>query len=67
MLIPISPPRASTSLTNCPFPVPPIDGLQGIIPIESSVNVTINVLHPILAEANAASHPACPAPTTITS
>jgi len=28
----IAPPRASTSLTKCPFPMPPIDGLQDIWP-----------------------------------
>ena len=65
--IPICPPKASISFTNCPFPVPPIDGLQGIKAIESKDIVTTNVLWPILAVARAASQPACPAPTTITS
>ena len=44
-----------------------MDGLQGIIAIFSSERVAINVLHPIRAEARAASIPACPAPITITS
>ena len=63
IFIPISPPNASISLTKCPFAVPPILGLQGIIAIESKLIVHINVFNPNLAHAKAASHPACPAPT----
>ena len=38
-----------------------------ILPIVLVLWVTISVLAPILAAAAAASHPACPPPTTITS
>ena len=61
---PISPPSASSSRTRCPFAVPPIDGLHGIIASESRFSVVRSVLCPIRAHASAASHPACPAPTT---
>ena len=61
---PISPPKASISLTRCPLAVPPILGLHGIIATESNVNVQTKVLHPILAAANPASQPAWPAPIT---
>src|SRR6266705_1888617 len=30
--IAMAPPKASTSLTRCPFPMPPMDGLQDICP-----------------------------------
>ena len=64
---PISPPNASTSLARWLFAGPPTDGLQDITPILSNVIVKIAVFKPNLADANAASIPACPAPTTITS
>ena len=64
--LPISLPRASISLARCDFAGPPNDGLQDITPILSNDIVNIAVFIPILAEANAASQPACPAPTTIT-
>ena len=64
MTLPISPPRASTSLTRCPFELPPIFGLQGIMAILSTLTVNTTVLNPILAAARAASQPACPAPIT---
>jgi hypothetical protein len=47
--------------------VPPIFGLQGIIAILSTLTVKINVFKDNLADARAASQPACPAPTTTTS
>jgi hypothetical protein len=64
---PICPPIASISLTICPLAMPPTAGLQGMRAIESAFIVMIKVLRPFLAAANAASQPACPAPTTITS
>ena len=64
IFFPISPPKASISLTRCPFDDPPICGLHGILATHSRVIENINVLNPILAAANAASHPACPAPIT---
>ena len=67
ILIPISPPSASTSLTKCPLAVPPMLGLHGINPIASRFIVHTNVFNPILAVANPASQPAWPAPTTTTS
>ena len=36
---PISPPSASSSRTRCPFPVPPMAGLQGIFPTASRLMV----------------------------
>ena len=67
IFLPISPPKASISFTKWDLAGPPIDGLHDITPILSNVIVKIAVLAPILAELSAASHPACPAPTTITS
>ena len=58
---------ASISLTTIPLAGPPIDGLHGINATISRLIVINKVSLPILAEAKAASHPACPAPTTITS
>ena len=63
----MTPPRASTSRTICPFPTPPIAGLQLIIPIVSRFPVKSAVFAPIRAAAQAASIPACPPPTTKTS
>ena len=64
---PIIPPRASISLTICPFAMPPTAGLQLIWAIFSISMVMRHVFAPIRAAAWAASHPACPAPTTSTS
>ena len=64
MFFPISPPSASSSRTRCPFEVPPIFGLHGIMAILSTLTVKTIVFRPSLAQARAASQPACPAPTT---
>lgn len=75
---PINPSKASTSLTMWPLPIPPIEGynvilinqkytLHDISPIVSKLLLIKQVLKPILAETAAASHPAWPPPTTITS
>ena len=58
IFLPISPPSASISRTKWLFAGPPIEGLQGIMPILSIEIVTAKVLRPSLAEANAASQPA---------
>ena len=63
----ISPPRASSSRTRWPLPVPPMAGLQGIFPTASRLTVKHTVFMPIRAAASDASMPACPAPTTATS
>ena len=63
----IAPPSASTSLTRWPLPMPPIDGLQLIWPKVSMLWVSSSVLHPMRAAARAASVPAWPPPTTMTS
>ena len=47
--------------------MPPIDGLQDIWPSVSMLWVSSSVLRPMRAQASAASVPACPPPTTITS
>ncbi|MBA7571743.1 hypothetical protein ES708_13511 [subsurface metagenome] len=65
--IPLYPPKASISLIICPFAIPPIAGLQDISAIFVISIVISNTLEPIFAAAAAASHPACPAPITITS
>jgi hypothetical protein len=44
-----------------------MDGLHGILAASDFAAVTSSVLHPSLALASAASHPAWPAPITITS
>ena len=67
IFLPISPPRASISLTRCPLELPPIFGLHGISAILSTLTVKITVSKPSRAQARAASQPACPAPTTTTS
>ena len=61
------PPSASTSRTTVPLAMPPMAGLHDIWPIVSRALVTIATLAPARAAATAASVPACPAPTTITS
>src|SRR6266852_8452063 len=65
--IAMAPPKASTSLTRCPFPIPPIDGLQDICPSVSMLWVSRRVRQPARAAARAASVPAWPPPTTMTS
>src|SRR5713101_2742996 len=65
--IAMAPPKASTSLTRCPFPMPPIDGLQDICPSVSILWVSRRIRQPARAAASAASVPAWPPPTTITS
>ena len=67
MTRPMIPPSASISRTRWPFPIPPMAGLQDICPIRSRLRVRSAVLAPSLAAADAASHPACPPPITITS
>src|SRR5438552_4796695 len=64
---PIRPSNASISRTRCPFPRPPIAGLQDIAPIVAKRWVTRAALAPMRAAAAAASQPAWPPPTTITS
>src|SRR5690606_8391114 len=63
----IRPPSASTSFTRWPLPIPPMAGLQLIAPIVSMAWVSSSVRAPARAAASAASVPACPPPTTITS
>src|SRR6266849_2940382 len=65
--IAMTPPKASTSLTRCPFPIPPTDGLQDICPSVSMLWVSKRVRQPARAAASAASVPAWPPPTTTTS
>src|SRR5512140_619549 len=67
MLCPISPPSASISRTRCPSANTPIAGLHDMKPMASALIVRRRVEHPIRAAARAASHPACPPPTTMTS
>ena len=64
---PIYPPKASISRTICPLAMPPTAGLQLICPILFISIVIRQVFEPRFAAAAAASHPACPAPITITS
>src|ERR1700687_2262231 len=64
---PISPPSASISRTRCPFAVPPTAGLHGMCATVSGDSVQRPTRAPRRAAAYAASHPACPAPITITS
>ena len=64
---PISPPSASTSRTTCALPGPPMAGLHGIHAMLSSDPVSTRTRSPARAAARAASHPACPAPTTMQS
>ena len=54
----IIPPIASISLTKCPLPIPPIEGLHDIWPIVSILCVSSSVFCPMRAEAKAASVPA---------
>ncbi len=63
----ISPPSASSSRTRWPLAVPPMAGLQLITAARSARSVTASVWSPVRAQASAASQPAWPRPTTITS
>ena len=65
--MPMPPPRASISRTICPFAMPPTAGLHDICAILFMSIVTRHVFAPIRAAACAASHPAWPPPTTMTS
>ncbi len=58
MFLPISPPKASISLTTIPLAEPPIEGLQGINANISKLIVARSVLHPIRLAARLASTPA---------
>ena len=66
-IMPERPPRASISRIICPLATPPIAGLQDICAMVFIFMVHNSTDEPILAAACAASHPACPAPTTMTS
>src|SRR5688572_24896074 len=61
------PSRASISRTRCPLANPPIAGLQDISPILAGSWVISRVRAPMRAAEAAASVPAWPPPTTITS
>ena len=63
----IAPPSASISRTRWPLPMPPIAGLQLICPTVSRLWVSSSVRAPMRAAASAASVPAWPPPTTMTS
>ena len=63
----MTPPIASISLIRCPFPNPPIAGLQDITPISSLEKVTIATFMLSLLAITAASTPAWPPPITKTS
>ena len=63
----IKPPMASISLTRWLLPMPPIAGLQDILPIAFLDWVIRQVCFPYLAHAKAASAPACPPPITMIS
>lgn len=65
--IPICPPRASISRTIWPLAMPPTAGLQLICAILFMSIVMSRVSEPSRAAAAAASQPAWPAPTTMTS
>ena len=64
---PMRPPRASISRTIWPFATPPTAGLHDMAAILSRSIVSSSVRQPMRAAAVAASHPACPAPTTMMS
>ncbi len=64
---PIRPSSASISRTRWPLPSPPMEGLQDIAPMVAKRWVTSAVRAPMRAAALAASQPAWPPPTTITS
>ena len=64
---PMTPSKASISRTMWPFPRPPMAGLHDISPSRSIRWVTSAVRAPRLLAASAASVPAWPPPTTMTS
>src|SRR5436305_1870900 len=64
---PISPPRASISLTRFPLARPPIAGLHDMRPMASRSIVTMATRAPPRAQTRAASAPAWPPPMTMTS
>src|SRR5215475_13621506 len=64
---PIKPSSASISRTRWPLPRPPIAGLHDIAPMVAKRWVTSATLAPMRAAAAAASQPAWPPPTTMTS
>src|SRR5262245_61077423 len=64
---PIRPSSASISRTRWPLPRPPIAGLHDIAPMVAKRWVTSATLAPMRAAAAAASQPAWPPPTTMTS
>ena len=66
-IMPERPPNASTSLTICPFAIPPIAGLHDICAIVCIFIVISKTFFFIFAAIAAASHPACPPPTIIMS
>ena len=63
----IAPPNASSSRTRWPLPIPPMEGLHDIWPRVSMLCESSRVCAPMRAAASAASVPAWPPPTTITS
>ena len=65
--MPEYPPSASTSRTICPLAIPPIAGLHDICATVCRFCVMSSVRRPIRAAIRAASQPAWPPPTTITS
>ena len=67
VITPLYPPKASISLTICPFATPPIAGLQDNCAILLRFCVIKRTLEPRVEATYVASQPACPAPTTITS
>ena len=66
-MIPDMPPNASISLTIWPLATPPMAGLQLILAMVSRFIVISKTLQPMVAAEWAASQPAWPAPTTMTS
>src|SRR6186713_3754041 len=67
MACPMRPPSASISRTRWPFAVPPTAGLHGMSATVSADSVHRPTRQPRRAAAHAASHPAWPAPITMTS
>ena len=64
---PMAPPSASTSRTTVPLAIPPMAGLQDMWPMVSRLEVIRSVLALRRADMAAASVPAWPPPTMITS
>ena len=63
----IYPPKASISLAKCVFPIPPMAGLQDILPDLSLSKVIKATSKPKRFPTKVASTPACPPPITIKS